>query len=227
MPTVRRTGGSIHRVCRECSEFCYPMKIEVYTRDDYVYKYFCADCVEQQGYYMAEIKNITFYKAAADFNSPNCTHYLDAKALRFIFAMKWIIVDLHEAIELLIGCRERITKTSCCAEVQTYVWKGIVVPGFCTRRARSNGQIAYVFVLDPTALFPASVPDPLGVAGTGRKPDENWRRIGFVSSGPERPGTSPKGEKLLPLDVREQDMVSGNGEEFVGTVRESCDRVLL
>lgn len=96
---------------------------------------------------MAEMKSITFCNRAADFTSPGRTHFLTYAAIKFIIDMKWLIIGhLDEALELLIGDRERVTKTTCCVDIQTYMWRGIVVPGFCTKQARVNGQVVYVLV---------------------------------------------------------------------------------
>ena len=217
----------MYKVCDDCQKvYCYPLKIIAYKRGCFEYKNFCQLCIISKGYYMAEMKSFTFWDRGANFTGPGGTHYLTVEAMRFIIAMKWLIIDLDEAIELLIGHRERVTKTSCCVDIKTYLWKNKIVSGFCTKQARGNGKCVYVHVIDPLDLSAAPDTSPVGADSVGRAVGRQWIRAGHLPRGSGEIGPGPETSGLIQVDACVPALVPQEHGESVDSARKSYDGLL-
>ena len=142
--------------------------------------------------------------------------------MKCIIAMKWLIIDLDETVELLIGNRERVTKTTCWVDIQTDHWNNKVVPGFCTKQARYNGQIVYV-LLDLSVTPDTS---PVGAESVGQELGGQWFRAGSLPRGSGKVGSGPETSGLVQVETCVPAVVPQEHRESVDPARESYDGFL-
>lgn len=164
---------------------------------------------------MAEMKSITFCDTRGCCKTTGRIQYLTNEAMRFIIAMKWLVVGCDDAKGLLIGNREKITGTTCCVDIQHFYWRGFIVPGFCTRQLQYNGQVTYQNVIDPLGMFGKTHEILVEGEKIGRGLGEKRPRDSPASGGIEEAGPGSTEPKFIPMEDSEQTLVLPNNGQSV------------